>query len=143
MSSFYQSLTGIGDPTFPWKWVWVSRVPSEVCFFGWAATRGAILTIDNLRRRRMIVTEWCYMCKKNAETSDHLLIHCDFATELWNFVLSIFGVQWVMPSSVKDLFACWNQECRGERQQIPWRIAPFMSYLVHLARKESSSVLRI
>ncbi|GFS45225.1 hypothetical protein Acr_00g0094990 [Actinidia rufa] len=50
MSSFYQSLTGIGDPTFLWKGIWVSKVPSKV-YFGWAATKGAILTIDNLRRR--------------------------------------------------------------------------------------------
>ena len=93
VSSFYHSLTGIGDPCFPWKGIWVNRVPSNVCFFGWAATKGATLTIDNLRRRKLFVTEWCYMCKRNAETTDHLLIHCDSACELLSLVFSIFGVQ--------------------------------------------------
>ncbi|GFZ13080.1 GATA transcription factor 15 [Actinidia rufa] len=124
VSSFYHSLSGIGDPSFPWKGIWVSRVPSEVCFFGWAAARGAILTIDNLRRRRMVAIEWCYMCKRSAETSDHLLINCDYAREVWSLVFSIFGVQWVMPISIRELFACWDQEsCRGSRQ-IAWRVAP-------------------
>ena len=42
VASFYHALTGLGDPTFPWKGIWVSRVPSEVCIFGWAAARGAL-----------------------------------------------------------------------------------------------------
>ncbi|XP_057512846.1 uncharacterized protein LOC130794919 [Actinidia eriantha] len=79
----FNVLKGMGDPTFPCKGVWVSRVPSKICFFGWAAARGAILTIDNLRRRKIVVTKWCYMCKRNAETTDHLLIHCDVTSELW------------------------------------------------------------
>ncbi|GFS36279.1 hypothetical protein Acr_00g0045080 [Actinidia rufa] len=123
VSSFYQSLTGLGDPDFPWKGIWVSSVPSKVCFFGWATAKGAILTIDNLRKRRLIVTEWCFMCKRNAKTTDHLLIHCVAANELWNLVLSIFGIQWVMPRSVRDLFACWSQKSvRGHRRRA-WRAA--------------------
>ncbi|GFZ09756.1 hypothetical protein Acr_21g0003550 [Actinidia rufa] len=29
VSSFYHFLTVLGDPTFPWKEIWVSRVPSK------------------------------------------------------------------------------------------------------------------
>ncbi|GFY88597.1 hypothetical protein Acr_06g0005370 [Actinidia rufa] len=101
VSSFYHSLMGLGDPTFSCKESWVSRVPSKVCFFGWVVAKGAILTIDSLRRRRIVVTEWCYMCKRNAKTTD-LLLHCDSARELWNLVFSTFGVQWVMPGSVRS-----------------------------------------
>ncbi|GFZ09197.1 hypothetical protein Acr_20g0010050 [Actinidia rufa] len=35
----------------------------------------------------------------NAESVDHLLLHCKLASELWNEVFSIFGVKWVMPRS--------------------------------------------
>ncbi|GFZ09766.1 hypothetical protein Acr_21g0003650 [Actinidia rufa] len=62
VASFYHALTRLGDPTFPWKGILVSKLPSKVCFFDWAAARGAIMTIDNLRRRRIVVTKWCYMC---------------------------------------------------------------------------------
>ena len=109
VSSFYHSLTELGDPTFPWKGIWVNRVTSKVCFLSCTADRWDILTIVNLWRRKIVVIEWCYMCKRNVETTDHLLIHRDAASELWRCVFSIFGVQWVMHGAVKELFACWNQ----------------------------------
>ena len=124
VSSFYHDLTGMGDPMFPWKGIWVSKVPSKVCFFGWTAARGAILTIDNLRRRKIVVTEWCYMCKRSAESTDHLLLHCQMASELWSLVFSTFGVRWVMPGTVKDLFACWSQVGWRGRRRKAWRVAP-------------------
>jgi hypothetical protein len=31
------------------------------------AVLGKILTMDNLRKKHIIVTEWCYICKKNGE----------------------------------------------------------------------------
>ncbi|XP_057489420.1 uncharacterized protein LOC130775285 [Actinidia eriantha] len=90
----------------------------------WAVARGAILTIDNLRRRKIVVTKWCYMCKRNVETTDHLLIHCDVARELWRCVYAIFGVQWVMPGTIKNLFVCWSQGRRRGSQRLAWRVVP-------------------
>jgi hypothetical protein len=37
------------------------------------------------------------VCKKCGESIDHLLRHCEVATELWNALLQLFGVAWVMP----------------------------------------------
>jgi hypothetical protein len=48
------------------------------------------------------------MCKKNGESVDHLLIHCEVATQLWHYIFTLFGNEWVMPQKVLDLFACWN-----------------------------------
>ena len=28
-----------------------------------------------------MVVDWCYMCKCNGETMDHLLLHCPIATD--------------------------------------------------------------
>jgi hypothetical protein len=36
------------------------------------------------------------MCKKYGESIDHLLIHCEVATEFCNALLQLFGVAWVM-----------------------------------------------
>jgi hypothetical protein len=47
------------------------------------------------------------MCKRNGESISHLLLHCPIARELWNFIFSLFGVQWVMPQGILDLLACW------------------------------------
>ena len=49
---------------------------------------------------------------------DHLLLHCDYARDLWSLVLCLFGVQWVMPNSVVYLLACWKgrfaKHCNGD-----------------------------
>jgi hypothetical protein len=48
------------------------------------------------------------MCKKKGESIDHLLLHCDAARELWSFMFSLFGVEWVMPQTVLDLLTTWG-----------------------------------
>jgi hypothetical protein len=45
------------------------------------------------------------MCKKYGESVDHLLLHCDVALVVWSSFYSLFGVEWVMPSSVLDLLS--------------------------------------
>jgi len=47
------------------------------------------------------------MCKKHGESVDHLLLHCDVARIVWNSFYRLFGVDWVMPSSVVDLLSAW------------------------------------
>ena len=64
------------DHSFPWKIIWRSKAPLRVAFFVWTTTLGKFLTIDNLRKRKVRIIDWCYMCKCNSESVDHLLLHC-------------------------------------------------------------------
>jgi hypothetical protein len=41
----------------PWKIIWKSKVPSRVDFFTWTEVLEKILTMDNLRKKNIIVTE--------------------------------------------------------------------------------------
>jgi hypothetical protein len=68
-----------------------------VAFFAWTAAHGKILTLDNLRKKRVIVIDRCCMCKMNGESVDHLLLHCEVARALWNAIFSRFSLSWVMP----------------------------------------------
>jgi hypothetical protein len=70
--------------------------------------------MENLRKRHLIVVDWCCMCKKMGETVDHFLLHYKVASALWSslfFFKSFFGLKWVMPCRVVDLFACWRGQC--------------------------------
>ena len=80
VKSFYKVLSNLANEMFPWKSIWRTKLPSRVAFFGWNAALGKILTHDNLRKRSIVVVEQCCMCKKNGESIDHLLIHCEVAT---------------------------------------------------------------
>jgi hypothetical protein len=83
-------------------------------FLAWSATLDKILTVDNLRKRHVIKVDRCCLCKKNGESVDHLLLHCNVASTLCNAPSALcnalfthFGMSWVMPRRVIDLFACW------------------------------------
>jgi hypothetical protein len=68
---------------------------------------GKILSMDNLKKIYVIVVDSCCMYTRNEEFVDHLLLHCEVALALWNAIFSRFGLSWVMPHWVVDLFACW------------------------------------
>uniref|UniRef100_A0A2N9HY77 Reverse transcriptase zinc-binding domain-containing protein n=1 Tax=Fagus sylvatica TaxID=28930 RepID=A0A2N9HY77_FAGSY len=75
---------------FPWKMIWKAKVPPRIAFFSWSAALGKILTIDNLRKRHLIIIDHCCLCKLSGESVDHLLLHCPFAREMWSMVFGLF-----------------------------------------------------
>ena len=43
------------------------------------------------------------MCKEEEKVVDYVLPHCLKADFLWQLIYALFGVQWVMHSSVKGV----------------------------------------
>lgn len=43
-----------------------------------------IISTYNLRRRRIIVLDWCSMCKKNDKSIDHLFLQYEEARNMWD-----------------------------------------------------------
>jgi hypothetical protein len=124
VKTFYKALVCHEAAYFPWKGIWHVKVPKRVAFFVWTAALGKILTHDNLRRRGIVVVEWCVMCKKHGESVDHLFLHCDVARVVWSYFYRLFGVEWVMPSSVLDLLSgCGTLLGRGFAIRI-WKQVP-------------------
>jgi hypothetical protein len=80
--SYYKALLPCDGRGVPWKAIWKPKVPPQVAFFVWTAALGRILTIDNLRTQRVLVVDWCNMCKRSGESIDHL----------WWLVFSLFGI---------------------------------------------------
>ena len=59
----YYKVLDNGVQSFPWKSIWMSKIPYRVAFFIWSAALGKILMIDNLRKENVWLLDWCYMCK--------------------------------------------------------------------------------
>jgi hypothetical protein len=85
----------------------------RAAFFAWSAALGKILTVDNLRKRLIIIVDRCCLCKRDGEFVDHLFLPCDVAPATWNNILTCFGMSWVMPKSyqlVCMLVEVWKAE---------------------------------
>jgi hypothetical protein len=123
VKDFFRALSNEEDYGFPWKSVWRTKAPPRAAFFVWSAALGKILTLDNLRKRQVIVVNRCYMCKKEGESVDHLLLHCEVAHALWCNIFSRLGLSWVMPSCVSELCACWCSSGRT-RSAVVWKMVP-------------------
>jgi len=63
------------------------------------------------------------MCKRNGEFVDHLLLHCDVAYAIWIAFFSCFGLSWVMPRCVVDLYACW-WIIASTQSAVVWKMVP-------------------
>jgi hypothetical protein len=121
---YYTILTSTATVQFPWKSIWKTKIPPRVAFFSWTAALGRILTMENLSRRRIIIVSWCCMCKADGESVDHLLLHCGYAKELWDMVFVMFGIHWVMPKRVIDLFYCWQGKFGWHQNITIWKAIP-------------------
>jgi hypothetical protein len=51
-----------------------------------------IFTLDNLRRRGIVVVNRCWLCESDGELVDHILLHYGAARALWNDFFIRFGL---------------------------------------------------
>jgi len=118
--SFYCSLICSEGYCFPCKSIWRTRAPLKATFFTWSAALSKILTMNNFRKRQVIVVDRCYMCKGNGESVDHIPLHCDVAYVIWITFFSRFGLSGVMSRHVVDMFTCWTTS--NTRSVATWKM---------------------
>ena len=76
-------------PLFPIKGIWVHCVPTNATFFAWEAAWGKILTLDKLQRRGWHLPNRCYLCGRDEESAQHILLHCPMVIHLWDLFFSL------------------------------------------------------
>ena len=113
----YKSLV-LGPPaSFPSSAIWKVYVQPRVSFFGWEAIWGKTLTLDQLQKRGWALANKCYLCQRYEESIDHILLHCEKARTLWALLCSMFGVQWVLPATIKETLIGWNGSFVGKKRK--------------------------
>lgn len=91
-----------------WKWT----VPLKIKLFLWLAGKAKILTWDGLRRRGWEGPGICLLYRCSSEDVQHLLIHCEFAREVWSRLLLHLNLpfNWNR-ETLSDCFQLWvNQK---------------------------------
>lgn len=81
MAAFFEPLSSCPPSDRQWELLWKTTAPG-VLVFAWLVLKGSILTMDNLRRRNMIMVNACPLCLAAEETMDHRLLNCWVAKEI-------------------------------------------------------------
>ena len=71
-----------------------------------------------------VLANRCFLCGKDEETVDYLLLHSSMARLLWDLLLATFGVNWVFPKSVSETLLSWRGSFVGKRRKKAWMVAP-------------------
>ncbi|RVW88076.1 Transposon TX1 uncharacterized 149 kDa protein [Vitis vinifera] len=124
VKSLYLAIEAGGSARFPSSLIWNANVQPKISFFAWEATWGKALTLDKVQKRGWALANRCFLCLKNEETIDHLLLHCSRTKVLWDLLFTIFGVSWVLPCSVKETLLSWHGSFVGNKRKKVRRAAP-------------------
>jgi hypothetical protein len=84
VKSMYNHLFS-GDPDEPNTKLWKSKIPLKIKIFLWLIQQNAILTKDNLSKRKWTGDIRCYFCNEN-ENIEHLFFSCSVARYIWSLI---------------------------------------------------------
>lgn len=106
--SFFQLLhPGSHQPFFQqFLSIWKSSVPHRVKVFAWLLAHGKLNTNDLVQRRNpqiQVSPSWCCLCRKGYETLNHLMLRCEFASDLWSQFYRYLGVLRVHPRDCRSV----------------------------------------
>ena len=122
IKALYKVLELGGPSNFPIAIIWNSWVLPKVSFFAWEATWSKVLTLDLVRKRGWSMENKCFLCHEEQESIDHVLIHCDKTRFAWHILFSLFGVSWVLPSSMRELLLSWHGSFVGRKRKKVWQL---------------------
>lgn len=85
-------------------------MPHRIEVFVWAALLEKINSRQKLAKIGIIASEndICVLCSLHSESSNHLLLHCQFAQIIWYWWINLWGMSWVFPSNLRSAFDQWQ-----------------------------------
>ena len=94
-------------PPMIWKMVWSQCMP-KVNFFSCLLLNNKTLTGENLMKHGFHGPFRCCFCNSTTETTDHLLVVCDFTKKVWSLILH--GVKFLFSSqnSILSFYIAWH-----------------------------------
>ncbi|CAN1265966.1 hypothetical protein LINPERPRIM_LOCUS12388 [Linum perenne] len=92
--------------------------------FCWMVWHKKIASMDNLPRRGLMFVNRCALCEKDLEIVDHLLIHYDFASAIWNMDVSMTRIILLRISDCEDGGRRVNLKVYLSDLQLPSKFEP-------------------
>lgn len=76
LKSFYEKPLSRMEDSFLYDSAWKPKAPATACLFLWLATRGVILTSEDLRKLNVFCISWCFLYKVAGEQCSRKLLLC-------------------------------------------------------------------
>ena len=100
-----------------WNNIWCSDGLPKVNVFFWILSPCKTLTTDNLRKRGIVATICCILCKESEENLEHVFTECKFMQKVWTNALRELKMNITMPTNWNDLFFSWKDYYQGSFNQ--------------------------
>lgn len=84
------------------KLVWFKGAVPKYAFNMWLVHKNRLPTWERLASWGLNVSSDCCLCSRSVESRDHLFLTCNFATDIWNLVLSRLDTH-------QRLFYMWSE----------------------------------
>lgn len=108
--NYIMSRKGWGDPEWWSKHLWKLKCPTKARLFFWCLLKRKIPTWDILQSRYMYGRGRCPVCKSDAESINHLFIHCNETKKIWGEVEKLLNIQAEWGNgSLEEVWANWWQ----------------------------------
>ena len=86
--------------------------------------------MDILKRRGWTSVNRCFLCKGEEGSCDHILLHCSKASLLWLLVFSLFGVLWLLHTSIQATLLSWHSCTIRKRRKKAWNVTPLCLFWI-------------
>jgi hypothetical protein len=89
------------------KELWKACVPPKVKFFLWLAIHGRLWIAEHRKHHGLQDDGACVLCGELLETTDHLILSCVYAREVWWRALHHIHLQHLVPIADDKLRPWW------------------------------------
>ena len=123
IKSLYKALVSSPPVFFPSNVIWKACVQPKVSFFRWEATWEKSLTLDQLQKRGqpLAIDATFAKCIKNRQTTSSSIVP---RQGIYGRCFSLFGVQWVLPTTIKATLLGQDGSFVGKKRKEVWRADP-------------------
>jgi hypothetical protein len=80
-----------------YNWIWKSKIPLKIKIFMWQMCQDAILTSENMKKRKWPGAPTCSFCRQ-VESNNHLFFTCNTSKIVWGVLAAAMGVNCVPTS---------------------------------------------
>ena len=123
IKSFYHFLNWKGVKTRGAKIIWSTKVSLKIRAFCWLVSKNAILTTDNLIKRKWHGSNFSVLCAQDAESVKHLRFSYQFSARLWGLLNTKLCLR-SFPSDVASLWEDWHTRMVTKHLHTLWDISP-------------------